>query len=141
MIRAVNSCIRHADCQSRGKEILRVSVHANIEQQMKIREKWIDRWRGILILSIVLRHVSGPGVDRLCSGNAVDVLNAVMTFSIAFSLPAFFVLAGYLRGNVIMCFIRFPACKRISRIRPDRIPRRFLSSFRKSRRGAFCGLL
>ena len=61
---------------------------------MKTREKWIDRWRGILILSIVLRHVAGPGVDRLCSGNAVGTLNTLMTLSIAFSLPAFFALAG-----------------------------------------------
>ena len=61
---------------------------------MKIRENWIDRLRGVLILLIVLRHVAGPCVDRLCSGDAAGVLSALMTFSIAFSLPGFFMLAG-----------------------------------------------
>lgn len=58
-----------------------------------VRETWIDRWKGILILLVVLGHVAGGG-ENLWQGGGSSVLGVVREIIYAFHMPAFFFLAG-----------------------------------------------
>lgn len=59
-----------------------------------MREKWIDCFKGILILLVVLGHVAGAG-GNLCEGNASEALLFLRKYIYSFHMPAFFFLAGY----------------------------------------------
>lgn len=58
-----------------------------------MREQWIDRWKGILILLVVLGHVVGGG-ENLWQGEPASMLGVVREVIYAFHMPAFFLLAG-----------------------------------------------
>lgn len=54
------------------------------------REEWIDRWKGILILLVVLGHVAGGGGNLVGGGWQLKLRNIIYLFH----MPAFFLLAG-----------------------------------------------
>lgn len=58
-----------------------------------MRHKWIDRWKGLLILLVVFGHAVGAA-GNLSEGFTADVLLKVRHFVYLFHMPAFFVLAG-----------------------------------------------
>ena len=58
-----------------------------------MREVWIDRWKGLLILFVVVGHVVG-GAAHLATGESQDVLEGVYRVIYLFHMPAFFALAG-----------------------------------------------
>lgn len=60
---------------------------------MSMRESWIDRWKGLLILLVVLGHVVGAG-GNLAHGETVTALLGIRSFIYLFHMPAFFILAG-----------------------------------------------
>lgn len=55
---------------------------------------WIDRWRGLLILLVVLGHAVGGG-GNLAEGNASCRLLELWRIVYLFHMPAFFTLAGF----------------------------------------------
>lgn len=59
-----------------------------------MREAWIDRWKGILILLVVLGHVVGAA-GNLGTGIAGRWMNEARMIIYSFHMPAFFLLAGY----------------------------------------------
>lgn len=58
-----------------------------------MREFWIDRWKGLLILLVVLGHVVGAG-GNLAQGETSTMLLGIRNFIYLFHMPAFFILAG-----------------------------------------------
>ena len=58
-----------------------------------MHHKWIDRWKGLLILLVVFGHAVGAA-GNLSEGFTADVLLKVRHFVYLFHMPAFFVLAG-----------------------------------------------
>ena len=58
-----------------------------------MRQSWIDRWKGILILLVVLGHVAGGGANISVKGSE-SILLLVRDIIYLFHMPAFFVLAG-----------------------------------------------
>lgn len=64
------------------------------------RESWIDRFKGILILLVVLGHAFGAG-GNLATGLNGDFLNRVRTIIYLFHMPAFFILVGFVTEDFI----------------------------------------
>lgn len=58
-----------------------------------MRKDWIDRWKGLLILLVVLGHVAGGG-GNLWQGEGTSILDGIREVVYAFHMPAFFLLAG-----------------------------------------------
>ena len=58
-----------------------------------MREDWIDRWKGLLIMFVVLGHVAGGG-GNLWQGEGTSILDGIREVVYAFHMPAFFLLAG-----------------------------------------------
>ena len=58
-----------------------------------MREAWIDRWKGLLILLVVLGHAAGGG-GNLADGLVAQALAELRRVIYVFHMPAFFVLAG-----------------------------------------------
>lgn len=58
-----------------------------------MREVWIDRWKGLLILLVVVGHVVG-GAAHLATDAARPWLEGVYRVIYLFHMPAFFALAG-----------------------------------------------
>ena len=58
-----------------------------------MREAWIDRWKGLLILLVALGHAVGGG-GNLAEGSASNLLLELWRVIYIFHMPAFFVLAG-----------------------------------------------
>ena len=58
-----------------------------------MREFWIDRWKGLLILLVVLGHVVGAG-GNLAQDGTSTLLLGIRNFIYLFHMPAFFILAG-----------------------------------------------
>lgn len=58
-----------------------------------MREAWIDRWKGLLILLVVLGHTVGGG-GKIAEGRTADILMDVRHVIYLFHMPAFFILAG-----------------------------------------------
>ena len=58
-----------------------------------MREAWIDQWKGLLILLVVVGHVVG-GAAHLTTGISQEVLEGVYRVIYLFHMPAFFALAG-----------------------------------------------
>lgn len=58
-----------------------------------MREGWIDRWKGLLILLVVLGHAAGGG-GKLSQGEVSQWLMWVRSVIYQFHMPAFFLLAG-----------------------------------------------
>lgn len=59
-----------------------------------MHEDWIDRWKGILILLVVLGHVAGGGENLWKGGADASTLGIIREIIYAFHMPAFFLLAG-----------------------------------------------
>ena len=76
------------------------------------RERWIDAWKGLLILFVVFGHVIG-GIRYYVGENAFDVLNHLYTAIYLFHMPAFFVLAGSVstksKAQGLKCFVAHKA--------------------------------
>lgn len=62
---------------------------------MDIRIKWVDRWRGILILLVVMGHVVGE-LFHYASANSLNKYDLWHRVIYSFHMPAFFFLAGLL---------------------------------------------
>ena len=75
-----------------------------------IRISWIDRWRGFLIISIVMFHVVGVGI---ITGDyrTVQFLNLIKTFISSYHVVSFFVIAALLDLNTNVSFGSFLAKK------------------------------
>lgn len=58
-----------------------------------MREAWIDRWKGLLILLVVLGHTVG-GAGNIADGRTANALIYARHFIYLFHMPAFFILAG-----------------------------------------------
>lgn len=56
----------------------------------RYHEEWIDRWKGVLILFVVLGHVAGAGGKLAGGGWQLELRNLIYLFH----MPAFFLLAG-----------------------------------------------
>ena len=59
------------------------------------RIEWVDEWKGMLILLVVLGHIAG-GMCHYASGDANAIMRYVYRFIYLFHMPAFFMVAGYL---------------------------------------------
>lgn len=60
------------------------------------RQEWVDAWRGLLIILVVLGHASGGAFHLQPPGVGRDAFDLVYDVIYAFHMPAFFCLAGYL---------------------------------------------
>ena len=58
-----------------------------------MHHKWIDRWKGLLILLVVFGHAVGAA-GNLAYGDTADVLLRIRYFIYLFHMPAFFIFAG-----------------------------------------------
>lgn len=67
------------------------------------RISWIDRWRGLLIVSIVMFHVVGIGMIS-CSGCLAIALGIIKTFISAYHVASFFVIAAILFPQTELTF-------------------------------------
>ena len=57
-------------------------------------ELWIDRWKGVLILLVVIGHAVGTG-STISSGHTAQWLNDARMVIYSFHMPAFFILSGF----------------------------------------------
>ena len=73
---------------------------------MSMRESWIDRWKGLLILLVVLGHVVGAG-GNLAQGETSLVLLDIRNFIYLFHMPSFFILAGLCFNTGRICDGKF----------------------------------
>lgn len=60
-----------------------------------MREDWIDRWKGLLIVLVVMGHVVGVAC-HFAQGTAKEFFIYVYKVIYCFHMPAFFCVAGYL---------------------------------------------
>lgn len=58
------------------------------------REVWLDCWKGILIILVVLGHLSG-GAYHLAHGESQVILQYIFKLIYTFHMPAFFFISGY----------------------------------------------
>ena len=75
-----------------------------------MRISWIDRWRGFLIISIVMFHVVGIGIAS-GDGCIVQALEKIKTLISTYHVVSFFVIAAMLWQDVNMPFGSFLAKK------------------------------
>lgn len=65
----------------------------NSEAEQNRREQWVDQWRGLLILLVVLGHAVG-GAEHFAAVQYAGPLDYVYLFIYCFHMAAFFVLCG-----------------------------------------------
>lgn len=58
-----------------------------------MRIEWIDRWKGLLILLVIIGHTVGS-VSHVCNGYARDVFEFIYKAIYMFHMPAFFCVVG-----------------------------------------------
>lgn len=73
--------------------VLRTRIQCKDLDMLTERYDWVDRWKGILILLVVVGHVAG-GASHLCVGFSHDACEWVYKYIYMFHMPAFFWLAG-----------------------------------------------
>jgi len=76
-----------------------VAINADDRRRNDMREAWIDRWKGMLILLVVLGHVVGGG-GNLAAGSASNLLLELWRVIYIFHMPSFFVLAVFV-GSLV----------------------------------------
>ena len=70
-----------------------MAINADDRRRNDMREAWIDRWKGMLILLVVLGHVVCGG-GNLVAGSASNLLLELWRVIYIFHMSSFFVLAG-----------------------------------------------
>lgn len=83
-------------------------IHSLKGDKRSCREEWIDSWRGLLILLVVVGHVLGTVSNKVGSNNRfwMDICCHYIYY---FHVPAFFVISGLLwkdRDESFLVFLR-----------------------------------
>ena len=82
--------------QNTKEQVLLAEGRFQVREMMKMREEWIDSWRGLLIMLVVLGHALGC-VKTLAGTEMVGRwVGCLIDFIYFFHVAAFFSVSGYL---------------------------------------------